>query len=116
MGRQLARVALEGGGSILFEASDEAAGPVKAGRIGDAVRDLPVALSAALAPVTSMARTVLSHLREAGPAEVEVEFGVDLAAEAGVVVSRTETACHLTVRLVWRKGDHDPAAAGAPEE
>ncbi|WP_371493427.1 hypothetical protein OG871_39285 [Kitasatospora sp. NBC_00374] len=111
MGQQLARVPLDGGGSILVEAADGAAGPVKAGRVGDAIRDLPVGLSAALEPVTDLARTVLRRLRDAGPAEVEVEFGVDLSTEAGVVITKTAANCHLTVTMVWRKDDTDTGPA-----
>jgi hypothetical protein len=107
MGQQLARVPLDGGGSILVEAVDSAAGPVKAGRVGDAIRDLPVGLGAALEPVTELARTVLTRLRSAGPAQLEVEFGVDLATEAGVVITKTAANCHLTVKMVWRKDDTD---------
>ncbi|MGW3181598.1 CU044_2847 family protein [Kitasatospora sp. NPDC001119] len=119
MGQQLARVSLEGGGSILVEAAEVAAGPVKAGRVGDAVRELPASLGAALEPVTGLARTVLRRLRDAGPTEVEVEFGVDLATEAGVVITKTAANCHLTVRVVWRKGEADGlgvdvSAAGDP--
>jgi hypothetical protein len=88
---------------------------VKAGRIGDAIRDLPTNLNAALAPVNDMARTVLRQLRDTGPSEVAVEFGVDLATQAGVVVTRTAANCHLTVTLVWRKGEPGaPPAAGTP--
>jgi hypothetical protein len=105
MGQQLARVPLDGGGSILVEAVDSAAGPVKAGRVGDAIRDLPVGLGAALEPVTELARTVLTRLRSAGPAQLEVEFGVDLATEAGVVITKTAANCHLTVKMVWCKDD-----------
>ncbi|MFD0343623.1 CU044_2847 family protein [Streptomyces sp. NPDC127117] len=111
MGQQLARVPLEGGGSILVEAAEGAAGPVKAGRVGDAVRDLPATLGSALEPVTDMARTVLRRLRDAGPAEVEVEFGVDLSTEAGVVITKTTANCHLTVRMVWSRDE-----AGAPAD
>ncbi|MGW1768718.1 CU044_2847 family protein [Streptomyces sp. NPDC002073] len=115
MGQQLARVPLDGGGWILVEAVDGAAGPVKAGRIGEAIRDLPTGLNTALEPVTDLARTVLRRLRDAGPSEVEVEFGVDLATEAGVVITKTAASCHLTVRMVWRRDAADRLAAdGAP--
>ncbi|MFF2615796.1 CU044_2847 family protein [Kitasatospora sp. NPDC058046] len=118
MGHQLVRVPLDGGGSVLVEAEETVAGPVKAGRVGDAVRELPESLGAALEPVTGLARTVLARLREAGPAEVEVEFGVDLSAAAGVVITKTAAKCHLTVRVTWRKDQGDGAAArraDAPE-
>ncbi|MBD0675641.1 CU044_2847 family protein [Streptomyces sp. CBMA156] len=113
MGQQLARVPLDGGGSVLVEAEDLAAGPVKAGRVGDAVRELPESLGTALEPVTGLACTVLARLREAGPDEVEVEFGVDLSAAAGVVITKTAAKCHLTVRVTWRKDETDTGEAGA---
>ncbi|MFF0057194.1 CU044_2847 family protein [Streptomyces microflavus] len=109
---QLARVPLEGGGSILVEAEEGVAGPVKAGRVGDAVRELPESLGSALDPVTGLARTVLRRLREAGPDEVQVEFGVDLSTAAGVVITKTAAKCHLTVTMMWRKDESEPAATG----
>ncbi|MFE4976010.1 CU044_2847 family protein [Kitasatospora sp. NPDC056651] len=113
MGQQLARVPLDGGGSVLVEAEEAAAGPVKAGRAGDAVRELPETLGTALEPVTGLARTVLARLREAGPDEVQVEFGVDLSAAAGLVITKTAVKSHLTVRVTWRKDGGDAAAAAA---
>ncbi|MFJ4189392.1 CU044_2847 family protein [Kitasatospora sp. NPDC089509] len=115
MGQQLARVPLGDGGSILVEAADGGAGPVKAGRIGEAIRDLPVGLNTALGPVTDLARTVLGRLREAGPAEVEVEFGVDLATEAGVVITKTAANCHLTVKVVWRNDTATAVTSDPPD-
>jgi hypothetical protein len=32
---------------------------------------------------------------------VEVEFGVDLSMQAGVVITKGETGCHLKVKLLW---------------
>jgi hypothetical protein len=101
----LVRIALEGGGSILVQASAAVDGPVRAGRLGEVVQDLPVSLQAALGPVTDAARVVLEQLRQAGPGEVEVEFGVDLAVQAGAVITKSEAGCHLKVKLTWKNGD-----------
>ncbi|GAA1651581.1 CU044_2847 family protein [Catellatospora bangladeshensis] len=101
----VAQIQLEGGGSILVEAPDVTDGPVKAGRVGDAIRELPVSLQAALVPVTEAARAMLEQLRQAGPAGIDVEFGVDLAMQAGAVITKSETSCHLKVRLTWHPGD-----------
>lgn len=101
----LARLPLEGGGSILFEVSEVseiAEGPVKAGRIGNAIHDLPRTLQESLRPVTDMARVALQQLRQAGPDEVVIEFGIDVATEAGAVITKTEAGCHLTVTVAWR--------------
>ncbi|MFK4548357.1 hypothetical protein RKD29_007953 [Streptomyces tendae] len=107
------RMPLAGGGEILFEAAPElrspvGEGPVKAGRVADAVRDLPRTVQGALEPVREMAQAAVAQLREAGPAEVEVEFGVTLSAQAGAVISKGEAIAHLKVRVLWRDG----AAAG----
>ncbi|MFG2736425.1 hypothetical protein N0X72_00635 [Streptomyces carpaticus] len=103
------RLPLEGGGEVLFEVvgeleASDGAGPVKAGRVADAVRELPRTLQEALMPVREMAGAVVAQLREVGPAEVEVEFGVDLSTQVGAVVSKGEAAAHLRVRLLWQRG------------
>ena len=85
MATPVTRIPLDGGGFILVEEPGAVwqEGPVKAGRIGDAVRELPVTLEDALAPVTAVARAALDQLRKAGPDQIAVEFGIDLAFEAG---------------------------------
>ncbi|MCW7944397.1 hypothetical protein AAW14_20780 [Streptomyces hygroscopicus] len=108
-------MALEDGGSVLVEAPSGADGPVKAGRLGDAIQDLPLSLQAALRPVTDTARTVLRQLREAGPEELEVEFGVDLSCQAGALITRGEAACHLKVRATWRRVRTEVDDSGTPD-
>ncbi|MGI5369915.1 CU044_2847 family protein [Streptomyces iakyrus] len=86
---------------------------MKAGRVGDAVRDLPVTLDDALEPVTQAARAALAQLRKARPDEITIEFGVDLAFEAGAVITKSQAGCHLKVTVAW-KGDgsgHPPQNA-----
>lgn len=100
----LTRIPLEGGGCILVEEPAGAlGGPVKAGRIGDAVHELPGTLQGALEPVTEAARATLDQLRKARPDELTVEFGVDLAVEAGAVITKSQASCHLKVTLSWKK-------------
>ncbi|MGW7825144.1 CU044_2847 family protein [Streptomyces puniciscabiei] len=90
---------------MLVEAPATAPGPVKAGRIGDAIHDLPGSLQVALAPVTEAAHATLQQLRKAGPDEVTVEFGVDLAVEAGAVITKTGANCHLKVTVMWKRDE-----------
>lgn len=106
----MVRVPLEGGGSILFEGAQELEGPVKAGRVGDALQDVPGTLRESLAPVRETARTVLEELRQAGPEEVEVEFGVNVSAKAGGVIAKGDVAVHLKVRLTWKNGEPSEGA------
>ena len=98
----LGRRALEGGGSILFEAPRQLDGPVKAGRLSETVHDLPATLQAALAPVAEAAHEVLTQLRKASPDEIEVEFAIDLSFEAGAVITKSEASGHLQVTLTWK--------------
>lgn len=103
------RMPLAGGGEILFAAvpglwPPVGEGPVKAGRVADAVRELPGTVQDALVPVRELAQAAVAQLREAGPAEVEVEFGVTLSAQAGAVISKGEAVAHLKVRVLWRDG------------
>ncbi|MGA4847053.1 CU044_2847 family protein [Streptomyces sp. G5(2025)] len=109
------RMPLEGGGTILLEEQRQevssAAGPVKVGRLGDAVRELPRTLQESLVPVRETARAVLESLREAGSRSVEVEFGVNLSAKAGAVITTGEATVHLKVRVVWEADRSVPADA-----
>ncbi|MFF3844616.1 CU044_2847 family protein [Streptomyces sp. NPDC002328] len=110
----LTRIPLEGGGSVLVEQSAAAGdGPVKAGRVGDAIRDIPVTLQEALQPVTAVAQAALDQLRKARPDEITVEFGVDLAFKAGAVITSSQAGCHLRVTVSWTS-DHENAGADHP--
>ncbi|WP_225824024.1 CU044_2847 family protein [Streptomyces naphthomycinicus] len=118
----LVRVPLEGGGAILVQEvkgapesdAPESGGPVKAGRIGDAVRDLPRTLQESLVPVREAARAVLEQLSRTGSQTVEVEFGVNLAAKSGVVITSGEAAVHLKVRVTWEKGESGDSRQDTP--
>ncbi|MFD8889135.1 MULTISPECIES: CU044_2847 family protein [unclassified Streptomyces] len=103
----LARIPLDGGGYVLIEAPAGPDGPVKAGRLSDAIRDMPGSLQEALKPVTAAAHATLEQVRKAAPDEVTVEFGVDLAVEAGAVITRTGAHCHLKVTVKWKRNAFD---------
>ncbi|MFI7295563.1 CU044_2847 family protein [Streptomyces sp. NPDC050121] len=99
----LTRIPLDGGGSVLVEQPAAAwDGPVKAGRVGDAVREMPATLQGALEPITQAARATLDQLRKARADEITVEFGIDLAVEAGAVITKSQAGCHLKVTMSWK--------------
>ena len=54
-----------------------------------------------------MASGIVSKLRSIAdsPDEVQVEFGVELSAEAGAIVSKAGGSCQLTVTLTWAPGE-----------
>lgn len=107
----LARIPLDGGGVILVESSDVDDGPVMAGRIHDAVHDVPRRLGEIIEPVTETARILVERLSRANPSEFEVEFGIDLAAEAGVVITKSTVGTNVKVRMVWKRPE-----GGAPDD
>ncbi|MER5758854.1 CU044_2847 family protein [Streptomyces sp. NPDC002082] len=109
----LARIPLEGGGCVLVEAPAAPDGPVKAGRLSDAVRDMSGSLQEALEPVTEAAHAALEQLRRAQPDEITVEFGVDLAVEAGAVITKSSAQGHLKVTVLWKRDR--PGSPGTDE-
>ncbi|MEW2558570.1 CU044_2847 family protein [Streptomyces griseorubiginosus] len=88
---------------MLLETTETSPGPVKVGRLGDVIQDLPRTVQETLRPVAGLARAALAQLREAGPDEVVIAFGVDLSAEAGAVIAKTAAGCHLTVTVTWHR-------------
>ncbi|MEH1164435.1 CU044_2847 family protein [Micromonospora sp. CPCC 205539] len=102
---ELVRIPLDDGGSLLVQGAEEPDGPLNAGRIGSSVRDLPVTLRATLKPVAEAAQVVLDQLRQAGPDEIEAEFGIDLSTEAGAVITKSQLACHLKVTVRWNRAE-----------
>ncbi|MFE0646988.1 CU044_2847 family protein [Streptomyces sp. NPDC059534] len=109
----LTRIPLEGGGCVLVEDPTLSEGPVKAGHIGNAVRELPGSLQAALEPITEAARATLEQLRKARPDAITVEFGVNLAVEAGAVITKSRADGHLKVTVSWER---DGGALSPPDE
>lgn len=105
------RFPVDGGGYVLVTASskaDEENGPVRVSRGGILVKEAALSLQAALQPVREASQAVLDALKESGPDEIEVEFGLDMTAHAGAVITRVGGNCHLTVKLAW-KGHATPA-------
>lgn len=105
---ELARIRLAGGGVVLVESSDPGdEGPVKAGRLGERVHEVSASLQELLKPVTDMSEVLLDHLSRAKPAELEVEFGIALSAQAGAVITKTAVNGNLKVKMRWRRDGLD---------
>lgn len=108
------RVRVDGGGEILVRLPDEPGvdhvmdGPVEAG-VGDRgvarVREASASLGEMLEPALAIAAAVRDRLRKAGPSELQVTFGIELAAEGGVVVAKAAAGTYLEVTLAWTRDD-----------
>ncbi|HTT52764.1 MAG TPA: CU044_2847 family protein [Streptosporangiaceae bacterium] len=110
---ELMAVPLDGGGTVVVECGGgpSPGGVVKAGRGVTSPPEVAVraaqTLELALEPVTAAARVTLAKLREAGPDEVLLEFGLRLTAEVGAVITRTAGECNLKVTLRWERAGGD---------
>lgn len=102
---ELVAVPLENGGVIVVEMDHAQAGVVKAGRAGQIVGQATQTLEAALESVTPAAQAILAKLRQARPHEITVELGLTLTAEAGAIIAKTTSGCHLKVTLRWERDD-----------
>jgi Trypsin-co-occurring domain 1 len=105
---ELVAVPLEDGGVIVVEMDHAQAGVVKAGRPGQIVGKAAQTLEAALDSVTPAVQSILAKLRPVRPHEITVEFGLTLTAEAGAVITKATSGCHLKVTLHWERDDDPP--------
>jgi hypothetical protein len=59
-------------------------------------------------------RSVVRSIHSLAPDEAQIEFGIKLSGEAGVVVAKTSVEGHFTVTLSWSKpGSGTSGADGA---
>jgi len=96
-------IQVRNGASLLVEV-EERDSVVEAGRAADlAVRGIESFGSAmdAIRDAASEAVERMTAMKDA-PTEVTVQFSIQLAAEAGVVVARTAATANMTVSLTWR--------------
>jgi hypothetical protein len=109
----LIEVPVEGGGRLLVEAAAEdlPQGLELASRPGDVALRASQSLEHAVDQVRPALKAVLDRMIALAPAEVEVEFGLRLGAETGVVVAKGTSEVHFTVTLVWRRDTGPPVPA-----
>jgi hypothetical protein len=98
------RYALDDGTVVGFEVEPGAGfGPAGVGDVAGRIRD-------AVGPAVEGARTVLDKVREAGPDEVEVKFGIKVSGTANWLVAKAAAEGNFEITLTWKS----PRPAGAP--
>jgi hypothetical protein len=124
MARRLVEFPLEDGGSVLVQVED---GSAAAGYAGDEVtrgwgdRDQRVveqaqqSFEAAVTRVQPAVQALVRRLRSLAesPAEITIDFGIELSAEVGAFVAGASSTGNFTVSMTWRPG-RDAPATGAP--
>ena len=85
----------------------------RGGTVEQRLQEAGCSFEEALDPIRAVGQGVLSRLSclERPPAEVRVEFGLEISAKAGAIVSAAGTAT-LKVSLTWRE-PAQPVVSGA---
>ena len=98
---QLVNFVGEDGTGLLVEVADSRYGTERVARGDGVIVQATNKLEEALRGTVPTLRRVLEHIRELSPDSTEVEFGISLNAEAGVVVAKTAVTGNFTVRVSW---------------
>lgn len=108
----LTRWKLDDGGEVLVEVTPDGPEISPVSRGGTLIEAASTSLGTALASVRGAASDVLGQFRQmpVRPSKIEVEFGVQLTAQAGAVIAKTSVDGHLNVKLTWEP----PALGEAP--
>ncbi|MBA2696793.1 MAG: hypothetical protein H0U62_13365 [Actinobacteria bacterium] len=101
---ELARFALDDGGSVTVEV-DEEPGISRAARPGQVIRAATASFDKALVEVRDAAAAAVGQFQAMAqrPDEVEIMFGVKLDAQAGAVIAKTGLQGQFEVRLRWQR-------------
>jgi hypothetical protein len=111
--REVSRFRLSDGGVVHMEMLEADAGPMDIGfrdhsgtyeartTLGGATRTIGIAVS-------DMLHSLLSSMSGRRPAELEIEFGVQLSAEAGATIVRGADEGHFRIKATWADPDRRP--------
>ncbi|HJV99671.1 MAG TPA: CU044_2847 family protein [Arthrobacter sp.] len=99
-----------GSGTVLVEVDGNSYGVNHPARNEQGIVDAGRRLEDALASVRPAAAAVVEAMRELAPEQMEIEFGVKLAGDAGAVIARNSGDGHFILRMSW-----SPSAV-VPEE
>jgi len=99
---------LEGGGTVLVrvdEAQSQGGSVTRGSTPREVVTQAAETFESALARLQPVAAAIVAKLRDVAdpPDEVEVEFGITLSAELGVIVSRAGGEANFRITLRWQR-------------
>jgi uncharacterized protein (DUF1786 family) len=107
MGR-LVEFDLNDGGTIIVEVHEttRTGGPVTRGLGGDQVTERArLTFEDAVERVEPAAQAIITRLRgmTQAPDEVQIEFGLDLHAEAGAFIAAASATANFKIAMTWRR-------------
>ena len=97
-----------GSGTVLVEVEDGSFGVDHPGRNEQGILDVGRRLEDALASVRPAATAALDSMRELAPENLEIEFAIKLAGDAGALVSKSASGGHFIVRMSWKQTGYHP--------
>jgi hypothetical protein len=103
--KRLISFPLESGGSILIEVEDETRGPVTRGlHSSNVVETVGNSFEAAVEAIKPAAIAVANKLRyfADAPGDLEVEFGLKFAGQAGAFIASASTEAQFRIKMVWK--------------
>jgi len=112
---QLVEFSLKGGGTILVEVHEMArvGEPVTRGLHGEQVAERArYTFEDAVERVEPAAQAIITRLRGMAqtPDEVQVEFGLDLHAEAGAFIAAASATANFKIAMTWRQHSEPPSS------
>ncbi|MGX1161281.1 hypothetical protein FBY31_0345 [Arthrobacter sp. SLBN-100] len=93
-----------GSGTVLVEVDDNSYGVDHPARNEQGILDVGRRLEDALASVRPAALAVMEAMAELTPEQVEIEFGVKLAGDAGALIAKGTQDAHFVLRMSWTPG------------
>jgi hypothetical protein len=107
---QLASFPSDAGPPLLVEVAEDGYGVERVAREDGGIIQAPEKLEEALRRAMPTLRTVVRSVQALSPDAAEIEFGIILTTEAGVVVAKTAVEGHFTVRLSWARHTAEASA------
>lgn len=115
--KRLLRFKLNEGRSIDVEVDESATdgGKVSSSRAGKFISEAPLPFDIAVSPIKPMATVLLENLSDlpSEPAELEIEFGVKLSGETGIVIASSPQEGNFLIKLKWASRRNDSYQNGS---
>jgi hypothetical protein len=114
---QVVEFLLDDGSMLRVQAADAdlPSGPVPASR-GELLLAAGETLEQSFQRVIPALSAMTTRLRDLSPDQLNVEFGLTLTAEAGIIVAKGAAEVHFTVNLGWSRSPEQAPAASAQGE
>jgi hypothetical protein len=94
---------LEDGSTVWVEVDEpEQKGTRPVSKAGDVAEKATVLFEEALDKIKPATKALVAILKDLGPDETTVEFGVKFSAKAGIMFASTDTEANFVFKLTWK--------------